>query len=161
MQLFLTSQYTIQDITITISDPRVVHQLTRVLRAKSGQTIMIQSTHDTIMTRYECVLTIIDSKQIRATITNTYVFEAQKHSKHLIIAMANRRDKIELIVQKATECGVSHISIIAMQRSVIRQTNSNKRARLESIMLESVEQSRRTHSPVLNRYDHWSDLTLS
>lgn len=161
MQLFHTTQFTVQNNTISISDPRAVSQLTRVLRAKVAQTIFIQSTLQEQSVRYECKITSIAVKEIQATIVETMRLENPAIQTHLIMAMSNKRDKMELIVQKATECGITKISIISMQRSVIRHCTANKRARLESIMIEAVEQSRRSHLPVLQWCENRSDLTLS
>ena len=144
-----------------VTDPRVVYQLKRVLRARSGYELVIQDMQDGQMVRYTCILTSIDNDQAQATIVDVSECLLRDDAKHLVIAMANRRDKMELIVQKATECGLSHITIIPTHRSVIRQRNNNKWKRLESIIVEATEQSRSTQIPVLQRCDDWVELTLS
>jgi 16S rRNA (uracil1498-N3)-methyltransferase len=88
-------------------------------------------------------------------------YSHRHNHKHLVIAMANKRDKMELIVQKATECGIDQITIVPMQRSVITSSNANKWKRLEAIILEAVEQSRSVQVPVLQWCDHLKYLILS
>gem|GEM_PF-4203815 len=73
--------------------------------------------------------------------------------------MANKRDKIELIVQKATECGVGQITIVPMHRSVIRQYNAHKWSRLQAIVTEAVEQSWGSCVPMLSRCDTLHDVS--
>ena len=75
--------------------------------------------------------------------------------------MSNKWDKMELIVQKATECGISTITVVPMCRSVITSCNANKWKRLELIALEAVEQSWSVKLPKLCWYDHLKNLTLS
>lgn len=60
----------------------------------------------------------------------------------MLIAMPNKREKIELIVQKLTEIWVQNIYFWISEHSIIRQRNEKKTARLEKISREAVEQSR-------------------
>ena len=60
----------------------------------------------------------------------------------MIIAMPNKWDKAELIVQKLAECGLSQIVFWPSERSIIRERNPKKSERLDKIIKEAVEQSR-------------------
>jgi len=161
MQLYHTNHITIQSDTLIIHDPRLTSQLKRVMRARPGQQITIQSEQPDHTVRYLCEITIISDTQIETTIIQHSTYPHYTSAKHLIIAMSNKRDKMELIVQKAVECGVTNISIIPMHRSIIRQPNSNKLNRIHSIALEAVEQSRSTQLPQIQRHDNWDNLTPS
>ena len=68
--------------------------------------------------------------------------ESIHEKKSMIIAMPNKRDKVELIVQKLTECGLDQIIFWPSERSVLRERNSKKEERLQKIIKEAVEQSR-------------------
>lgn len=160
MHLYHTTDLSLDGNIIRITDVAIVHQLKRVMRARSGQVVMIQTPWDDHMIRYECELISI-ADMITATVMQTTTHPYRKDTKHLVIAMSNKRDKMELIVQKATECGISQITIVPMQRSVITSRNANKRKRLEVIMLEAVEQSWSTQVPVLQWCDNLTRLTLS
>lgn len=161
MQLYHTTDITIQWDTLTIHDPRIVYQLKRVMRARAGLEIMIQHPQSDHSIRYQCMVLSVLDKVIEAQIIQSTDHPYCQNNKHLVIAMANKRDKMELIVQKATECGISQITIVPMQRSVITSSNMNKWKRLEAIMLEAVEQSRSVQVPVLQWCDHLKNLTLS
>lgn len=60
----------------------------------------------------------------------------------MLVAMPNKRDKVELIVQKLTECGLDQIIFWPAERSIIKEWNSKKEERLRKIMKEALEQSR-------------------
>ncbi len=60
----------------------------------------------------------------------------------LFIAMPNKREKAELMVQKLTEIGIKKILFRPAERSVIKSWNDNKYQRLLRIAKEAVEQSR-------------------
>ena len=63
--------------------------------------------------------------------------------------MPNKWDKIELIVQKLTECSLDQIIFWPSERSVIREWNPKKEERLQKIIKEAVEQSRGRTMPEL------------
>lgn len=67
----------------------------------------------------------------------------------MAIALPNRREKAELITQKLTEIGVSHIVFRPASRSVLKSTPDKKQNRIKQIALEASEQSFRTTLPTL------------
>lgn len=68
----------------------------------------------------------------------------------MLIALPNRQDKLELIVQKLTEIGVDEIVFWPAQRSQMKFVGEKKLLRLLSIALEASEQSFRTHLPQIS-----------
>jgi 16S rRNA (uracil1498-N3)-methyltransferase len=60
----------------------------------------------------------------------------------MLVAMPNKREKAELIVQKLCEIGVDTIIFRPSERSVVKVWNPNKEERLLKISKEAVEQSR-------------------
>lgn len=67
----------------------------------------------------------------------------------MIVAMPNKWDKVELIVQKLTECGLDQIIFWPSERSVIKERSPKKEERLHKIIKEAVEQSRGRKIPEL------------
>ena len=55
--------------------------------------------------------------------------------------MTNKRDKMELICQKASEIGIQNIIIRTSKRSVIQDLSENKISRINLICVEAAEQS--------------------
>ncbi|MBQ7074589.1 RsmE family RNA methyltransferase [bacterium] len=60
----------------------------------------------------------------------------------MLIAFPNKQEKLELIVQKLTEIGISHIYFRKAENSQIKELNENKIKRMRKIMKEALEQSR-------------------
>jgi len=118
-------------------------QAKKVLRLESGDQIWVQVGN----TRYEVEIGKLQDLKIYGNIKNTT--KAPSTDKHIamIIAMPNKWEKAELIIQKLTEIGVSEIIFRPSERSVIKVWNENKVARLEKIMKEALEQSRGRHLP--------------
>jgi 16S rRNA (uracil1498-N3)-methyltransferase len=69
-----------------------------------------------------------------------------------IIQCANKREKIETVLQKGTELGAASFQISASERSQFRLPENKREARLErwrKIIIEAAEQSGRTSIPEL------------
>jgi RsmE family RNA methyltransferase len=69
--------------------------------------------------------------------------------RNMIVAMPNKWDKVELIIQKLTECSLDQIVFWPSERSIIRERNPKKEERLQKIIKEAVEQSRGRTVPEL------------
>ncbi|MEI7562212.1 MAG: RsmE family RNA methyltransferase [bacterium] len=68
----------------------------------------------------------------------------------MCIAMPNKREKAELIVQKLCEIGIAHITFWPAERSIIKQWNEKKAERLRKIAKEAIEQSRGRFFPKIS-----------
>ncbi|MEI6774969.1 MAG: RsmE family RNA methyltransferase [bacterium] len=142
MQLFVT-EYKKNDTTIIITDSNLLSQLRKVLRASIGDIIWVQSPEPAVQkTRYEIRIEVWDNKMVEGTIVSTYHHTTTNAIKTMIVAMPNKWDKVELIVQKLTECGLDQIVFWPSERSIIREWNTKKEERLHKIIKEAVEQSR-------------------
>lgn len=142
MQLFIT-EYRKKDKTVVIADSDLLSQLRKVLRASIGDIIRIQSPeNDATKARYEVRVDVRDNKMLEGTIISEQIHEIGTEKRSMIIAMPNKRDKIELIIQKLTECGLDQIIFRPSERSVITERNPKKEERLRKIIKEAVEQSR-------------------
>jgi 16S rRNA (uracil1498-N3)-methyltransferase len=75
--------------------------------------------------------------------------------------MTNKRDKIEMICQKASEIGIHEIIIRTSKRSMIQIISDNKIQRLQTIILEASEQSRNGHIPIIKVIKKIQDLPKS
>lgn len=150
MQLFIT-EYSKKNDTIIVNDTELLAQLRKVLRARIGDHIWIQSPGDEeTKTRYEITITLWDNKMFEGTIVHEQQYTLSNGEKTMLVAMPNKRDKVELIVQKLTECGLDQIIFWPSERSIIRVWNQKKEERLQKIIKEAVEQSRGRKLPKLN-----------
>lgn len=83
------------------------------------------------MTPKELIVTILQ-EEVRSRTTDQRV---------MMIAFPNKHEKLELIVQKLTEIGVTDVVFFPAQRSVLKELSANKQSRVEQIVCEAVEQS--------------------
>lgn len=145
MQLFLLDHIDLKWNDIIIDNPELWQQAKKVLRLQWGDQIFVQVEN----TRYEVEISKLQDFHIYGTVTHS--LQASKNEKQIsmIIAMPNKREKAELIVQKLTEIGVNEIIFRPSERSIIREWNEKKAIRLEKIMKEALEQSRGRHLPTL------------
>ena len=141
MQLFICNQIEAKGTEVQIIDnSELVNQLRKVLRAKSWYKFFIQDKAWT--KRYNVELVSFTEKWV--TVKVLWVEEKPKESKKLwmLIALPNKQEKIELIIQKLTEIWVTDIFLRSAERSQVKTINDNKLARIEKIIKEAVEQSR-------------------
>ena len=151
------------------SVPELVSQLRKVLRVKKWDKICIQCSGNNRTIRYE--LSVIDwsDKDLTAEIISNQTFPFPEKNVSMLIAMPNKREKAELIVQKLTEIWVSNIYFRVSEHSIIRQWNEKKAERLNKISYEAVEQSRGIQVPEIKFLDekdlknfiNWKDVIIA
>jgi len=129
------------DIEI-FSVPELLSQLRKVLRIKKWDKICIQFSDNKWTTRYELSIQDWTDKDLTGEIVSSQNFSFPEKNVSMLIAMPNKREKAELIVQKLTEIWVQNIYFRVSEHSIIRQRNEKKFERLDKISLEAVEQSR-------------------
>ena len=89
--------------------------------------------------------------------------EDKKTKIELTVAVALvKEQKMDLILQKLTELGVSKIIPVSMERSIVKldkERFNKKKVRWESICKEASEQSKRTNIPIIEDIKSIKDLT--
>lgn len=89
--------------------------------------------------------------------------EDKKTKIELTVAVALvKEQKMDLILQKLTELGVSRIIPVSMERSIVKldkERFNKKKVRWESICKEASEQSKRTNTPIIEDIKSIKDLT--
>ncbi len=150
MQLFVTP-YTQEGNTIIIHEERVVSQLSKVLRAKKGDQVAFQRPNSKLKAenstpshpiRVICAILEITKHSITAAVLTSEEREIENSAIYLAVAMPNKFEKLELIVQKCTEIGIDHLIFFPAKHSVVKEISETKMERLKKISLEAVEQSR-------------------
>ena len=77
----------------------------------------------------------------------------------MAIALPNKQEKLELIVQKLTEISVSDIYFWAAERSVVKALSPQKFERLQKIVQEALEQSYGRKLPQLRFIEKFDEIT--
>jgi len=124
------------------SIPELLSQLRKVLRIKKWDKICIQFSDNKWTIRYELSIQDWTDKDLTGVIISTQAFSFSEKNVSMLIAMPNKREKAELIVQKLTEIWTQNIYFRVSEHSIIRQRNEKKADRLDKISHEAVEQSR-------------------
>lgn len=125
-------------IDMEISDSDIVHQLTRVLRAQVGESIVLFSWDGT-ETEYEIIR--IDKKSIWLRGKTKRNLESESKKKvYLYQALPNKYEKIEYIIQKWVEIGIAGFVFFRSDRSQKLLISENKIERFHLIAKEALEQ---------------------
>lgn len=125
------------DIEITGSDAR---HITASLRMSTGDRLDVCSFTGC---EFECIITSVSQEKVTAEIMNIRVNNTEPpYSVHLYQATA-KGDKLDMIVQKAVETGVSTVVPFISERCISRpdeKTAQKKRERLQKIAHEAAMQ---------------------
>ena len=132
-----------EEVRITGSD---VNHIKNVLRMKNGDKIYVS---DGDITDVTCEITEINDDEVIAKIIEEHE-NTELASKIVLFQGLPKSDKMELIVQKATELGASKIVPVAMKRCVVKldaKKAASKIKRYEAIALSAAKQSKRSVIP--------------
>lgn len=149
MQLFICPHFECKNKQVIIRENKeLVNQLKKVLRAKEWYQFFVQDENP--QKRYKLALQSLTNQEIKADILEEIDAPREEASIWMLIALPNKMDKLELIIQKLTEIGVSDIYLFQAERSLLKTVNENKQQRLKKIIYEAVEQSRAWTIPQLH-----------
>ena len=151
------------------SVPELISQLRKVLRIKKWDKICIQYSDNGWTTRYELSINDWTDRDLNGEIISSKTFPFPEKDISMLIAMPNKREKAELIVQKLTEIWVHNVYFRVSEHSIIRQWNDKKAERLDKISHEAVEQSRWIQLPEIKflnqnelvNFVSWKDVIIA
>jgi 16S rRNA (uracil1498-N3)-methyltransferase len=130
---------------LALVDEEEHHHLSRVLRKAPGERVWIVDEEGS---SYLARIEEVGRRQTRLLILEKK--EASAGRLRLVLAQALIRSRnMELVIQKATELGVSVIIPVTAGRSVVRlsESEAGKRERWSKIAAEAAKQSRRSDIP--------------
>lgn len=143
-------------------DKKAAHHLTRVLRRKAGDSLVLFNGDG-----HEYPATLTGVERNGATVTTrervTRATESPLHT-HLGISVS-KGDRMDWLVQKATELGVSEITPILSQRCEVRLSGERaqkKQAHWQQVVQSACEQSMRNTVPTVHAITplgHWLKQT--
>lgn len=127
--------------TITGTD---VNHIKNVLRMKVGETIVICDGQGK---DYYCVIEQLSDSLIEAKIERVEETKAELPTKIYLFQGLPKKDKMELIVQKAVELGAFEIIPVMMKRTIVKLEDKKKETkkleRWNSIAMSAAKQSNR------------------
>lgn len=148
-------QFADDKVIITGDD---VHHITKVLRLKVGDHI-ICSNGLGIDALSEIIQ--IDSTQVLCNIVSI-LDKVNESNINIILAQSlPKADKMDLIIQKGTEIGISSFLPFISERTIVRLDDKKEQKRLErwqKIAKEAAEQAHRNKIPEILPVSSWKDL---
>ncbi len=128
----------INDPLITL-DSDESHHLSRVLRLSSGATVF---AFDGLGNEYECEVAEVSKKSVALTITAPVSDPVESPLKLTLGQAILQNDRFDLIVQKATELGVTQIVPLVTEFCEFRKISGNEQRlqRWRKIALEATKQ---------------------
>lgn len=129
------------------------HYLASVLRCREGEELEIL---DGKGHSYRAKITAMARKEITAEVLGTISHSTESPVNLILIQGLLKSDKMELVIQKATELGISEIIPSVTERSQVRITGKN--ARWRKIAEDASRQSGRTAIPVIHEPAAFRDM---
>ncbi|MBF0520143.1 MAG: 16S rRNA (uracil(1498)-N(3))-methyltransferase [Nitrospirae bacterium] len=131
------------------------HYLTNVLRQRAGDTVLLFDSSGQVFTG---IITDVRAKEVLLKLTPQ---DTPKEEQKVAIVLCQgllKGAKMDFVVEKATECGVSEI--IPFYSSRCQLTETRKLSRWNKIAIEASRQSQRVTVPVVRPPLNFSDLLL-
>ena len=152
MNVFYSSE--IDDHKITLRDQEA-HHCTRVMRKVVGDEIYITDGRGY---RYLASLTSINRKEVIVKIQQKEYSEGPTGLPHLAFGLVKSSTRLEWLLEKVTESGVSRITPLICTRTERNRVNSD---RMMKIIVSAMKQSLRYYLPVLDspmKFDEFMKL---
>lgn len=130
--------------------------ITKVLRLKEEDQIYL---FDDSSTEYSGKITEINSKEIIITIHDSWKTQTESDLQIDLYQSIIKPNKMDLIVQKATELGVSNLILVTTERT--QKNLQPKVERLNKISVESAKQCRRSKPPVVSETNSFKEALSS
>lgn len=146
MHRFFIEPSQIQDTEIYMEGPDVNH-MKNVLRMKPGEQVMISDGEGT---QYLCEVESLEAKLGRLRIVDTWKENRELSSRIYLFQGIPKIDKMELIIQKATELGVYELIPVVTGRTVVKLDDKKaekKLLRWNAIAEAAAKQSGRSMIP--------------
>ncbi len=142
--------------SVRIEGEEFIHAKT-VLRVEEGSEITLL---DGSGNEYSAIVSKIEKHALSAHITGVNKGEREPNSEIYLLCGALKGDKTELIVQKATELGVSRIGVFHSENCAAYM-NGNKLERLNKVAREAAKQCLRSVAPKVEYYDNFGEALSS
>ena len=146
MHRFYIPSPDIRKNVIEITDPRIVFQMNKVLRMRPGSRFNVFGENGR---EFEVQLLDIDRHKALGNVLEDIARNTEPEIEiHLYQAIPKKTALFELVIQKATEIGASHIYPLITDRT--EKERQGKFERNLTIATEAAEQSRRLRIPKLH-----------
>ena len=139
-----------------LSEDDVFH-CTRVMRMRVGEELEVVSDHQAFVGVVKSV------KPFQVDIIGKLKEKRELPNEVILVVALLKGEKLDFVLQKATELGASEIVLCETKRSIMRLKDAKKEAkvaRYQRILKEAAEQSKRTEIPNLFRIIPFEDIDV-
>lgn len=150
MRRFFVPPENVGEKYITIDDKNDLHHMIKVLRLSEGDRLDIS---DSEIWEYETEIVSLDDDSATLSILDKQKFASEPETKITLFQGIPKQGKMELIVQKAVELGVSGIVPVFTDRTVVTDKGNfgKKIQRWQKISDEAVKQCKRGIIPQISQ----------
>lgn len=120
------------------------HHAVNVLRLKKGDQIMILNGKGTVTI---ATLTEMNAKGCGYDIDKQEEVPSRPFRLHIAFGVLKQSDRMEWMIEKATEIGVDELTPLICERSERKKVNTG---RLEKTAISAIKQSKQPYLPVIN-----------
>jgi 16S rRNA (uracil1498-N3)-methyltransferase len=154
-KFFVSKDNIINDIAIIDGDD--VKHIYKVLRLESGDKININNC---VGKEYLGEIVSVDKKEVKVNLLKELTVSNESNLKITLFQGLPKSTKMDLIVQKGTELGISEITPIITERVIVKSElgEFNKTERWKRIALEACKQSKRSLIPEINTPIEFEDF---
>ena len=134
-----------------------IHHISNVMRMKNGE--FIEVVYNSIL--YKCKVLFSDGLEV---LYDSVLDDKNVSDKYIcLIVPVLKEQKMDYILQKSTELGVSEIIPIVTERCVVKVSSKEdkKLIRWNKIVKEASEQSKRLDVPIISSIRNINDLCFS
>ena len=143
MRLFYDSNIKQNSVKHSLSVDESKH-IVRVLRMKKGDKLAVLNGNGGF---FECVITNSDPKECELEVVKETFSVIPEYEIHVAIAPTKQMERLEYFVEKATEIGITEISLIGCGNSERTKLNIE---RLTKKAVSAMKQSHRVFLPKIN-----------
>lgn len=157
MQHFFVDKNNIFDNTIIIEGSDYNH-IKNVLRMKEGEEISVGNGEDE--NEYRCMIDRFEDYKVYCKLMFVKEANVELPAKVTLYQCLPKADKMELIIQKCIELGVSEIVPVASKRCVVKLDDkkaSGKVSRWQGIAEAAGKQSKRAYIPLIGQVLSYKD----
>lgn len=139
-----------------IFDKDQTHHIVNVMRMRVNDQITVVYNEEAFLA------TIISTNPLKVNIVENLNEDHELKNRITLLYCIPKGEKLDLVVQKATELGVSEIILVQSERCIAKITKENKDKKLlrfNKIALEACEQSKRTKLPLIDKVIDYKDIS--
>lgn len=122
------------------------YHLLKVMRARKGEQIEVVADEKVYLSE------IVSTKPLEIIAKKTLKDNSELPNYIILLAALLKGDKMDLVLQKATELGVSEVVLLTTDRTIVKikdHQNDLKLGRYQKILKEAAQQSKRNRIPYI------------